>query len=133
MQNNTLGGKEKSFLWSYDGERIVIRKKINGVRKESEISYLNNELEKIMLYIKQGERISLANNVAKLKNGTEKEGIGHYIYNYLERKIDKAQSASQLVAIMVKANVLGYNEAKKNMEFWINDMNWRERMLNYVK
>jgi hypothetical protein len=134
MKANTLSG-EKPFHWSYDGENIVVRKNVrnNDVWNEMEICYTNSEIVMLISYIKQKRRVALANSVSKLQDGTEKEGIGNYIYNNIEKNISKAQSASQLVAILHDVNVLGFNGAKRNMEFWVNDIHWRERILGYMK
>lgn len=137
MQNNTLGAKEKSFLWFYDGEKIIIKRKIKN-NTELENYFFNNEIDLLMLYVKQNERVKLANNVTKIQEGTEKDGIGNFIYNNISKNISKAQAlskaqaASQLVSIFYNTKVLFFNQRKINMEFWIDNIDWRERILSYI-
>jgi hypothetical protein len=131
IQNNTLGAKEKSFLWFYDGEKITIKRKIkNNIELINDFS--NNEINILMSYIKQSGRVALANNVTKVQDGTEKDGIGKFIYTNINKDISAAQAASQLVSIFYNANVVCFNGRKRNMEFWIDNINWKERILNYT-
>lgn len=132
MQNNTLGAKEKPFLWFYDGEKISVKRKIkNNIELKND--FFNNELDILMSYIKKNGRVSLANNVTKIQDGTEKDGIGNFIYTNISNNMSKAQAASQLVSIFYNTKVLCFNGRKTNMEFWIDNINWRERVLSYIK
>ena len=62
-----------------------------------------------------------------------KDGIGSYIYNNIEENTSLVQTASQLVSILYNADVLYYNNKKKGMEFWINNPNWKDQILKYIK
>ncbi|WP_343766563.1 hypothetical protein [Clostridium malenominatum] len=123
--------EEKTFLWSYDGQKIVVLKEFKS-GKEYKYVFSNSEINKILSYIEKSGKVSLANSVSKLQDGTEKEGIGKYIYDNINKDSGVAQTASQLVAIFYNANVLYYNNKKKGMEFWINNINWQERILNFM-
>ncbi|MDD7793710.1 hypothetical protein [Clostridium sp. 'White wine YQ'] len=132
FKGNTLGSKEKLFMWSYNGDELRIKKEqIDG--KELNYTFSNFELEKIIKYIESRNKVALANNVEKLSNKTEKEGIGSFIYNNLKSDTGIAQSSSQLVSIFYMTSIISYNGKKKDMEFWIKDSNWRECLRNYVK
>lgn len=130
IKNNTLSA-EKPFLWFYDGERIIIKRKFKNNPEFINI-FSNDEIEKLILYIKQNSRVALANSVTKVQDGTEKDGIGKFIYNNINKDSSKQQAASQLVTIFYNADILLYNNKKKNMEFWINNINWKERILSYI-
>ncbi|MBU3144608.1 hypothetical protein [Clostridium sp. CF012] len=132
LQGNTLGGKEKYFWWLYDGEKITIKRKIKN-NPDCITQLSNNQVDMLMLYIKQSGRTPLANSMTKIEDGTEKDGIGKYIYNDIIKDKRVAQSASQLVSIFHRINVLHYNGKKRNMEFWINNMNWKEIILSFMK
>lgn len=131
LEGNTLGGKEKLFWWNYDGEKITIKKKKKD-KSDCIIDFFNCEIDMLIEYIKQSERVPLANNIQKLQDGTEKDGIGKYIYNNIIKNNDKAQSASQFVSIFLQINILGYNGKKSNMEFWVINMDWKERILEFT-
>lgn len=126
---NTLGAKKKEFEWNYNENTILIKKpSYNNL-----IKYSDSELDKIIKYIKDNDRVSLANNVEKLKKGLEKDGLGKFVFNNIESEITKAQSVSQIVAILHKVGALYYNNAKKNMEFWVSEKDWKRCVKEYIK
>ena len=51
----------------------------------------------------------LANNVEKLANGTEKHGLGRFLYEQLGRDTAGAQLAGQLGVILTSAGVWDYH------------------------
>ena len=132
LQDHTLGGKEKSFWWLYDGEKIMIKREIKN--SPAWITHFsNNQVDKLISYVKQRGRVPLANSMTKIEDGTEQDGIGNYIYNNIIEDKRVAQSASQLVSIFHRINVLHFNGKKRNMEFWINNMNWKESIVSFIK
>lgn len=128
----TLGGKAKEFEWNYDGEKIVIGRKFVNLNNNIQSEFTNNEVSLILSYIKNKGKVDLANSVSKLKDGTEKDGIGKFIYENIKSDTTLAQAASQLVSILINVNVLGYNEKKRNMEFWLIDDKWENALLKYL-
>lgn len=131
LQSNTLG-RGKRFWWFYDGEKITIEKEIKNMPNWI-INFTNDEIDMLIAYINQSGRVSLSNSMTKLEYGTEKDGIGKYIYNNIKKDKRVAQSASQLVSIFHNINVLHSNGKKNNMEFWINNMNWKELIMDKFK
>lgn len=135
MEDKLLKGytlsEEKPFLWDYDGEKIFISKKDKN-QNEYTFNFTNIQIDGLLLYIKNKGRVPLANSVSKIKDGTEKDGIGTYLYNNIRQDTTFQQTSSQLVSILCNVNVLHYNNKKKGMVFWINDMNWRERLLDFT-
>lgn len=123
----TLGTKKKEFKWKYSGYDglTIIRAFKNG---DNKTEFSNTDIEKIINYIKGKGRVPLANSVGKLTNGTEKDGFGSFIYEYISRNTADAQASSQLVSILYSAGVIGYNGATLGMEFWILDENWKEKL-----
>ena len=128
----TLGSKHKEFLWKYsieEGLTISLTfKNGNYITK-----FKNNELNEIIDYTIKKQRIQLANNVEKLANGTEKEGLGSFIYNTISRETVDAQASSHIAAILFEIGVFDYNGAKRGMEFWVIDSAWEQRFLEYEK
>lgn len=131
VKNYTLSAGNP-FLWSYDGNEIfVLKEDKNGT--EYTFTFNNDEIDGLMEYINKRERVPLGNSVSKVIDGTEKDGIGTYIYSNIAKNTSIVQTASQLVSILYNTNVLYYNNQKKSMEFWINNRNWKEQLLKYMK
>jgi hypothetical protein len=125
----TLGGKAKEFEWKYDGEKIIISREFGKLHNNIQTEFTNNEISLILSYIKYKGKAYLSNSVSKLQDGTEKDGIGKFIYENIKSDTTFAQTASQLVSIFVKANILEYNGKKRNMEFWLVDEEWEKALL----
>ena len=121
----TLGAKQKDFKWTYDeDEGLTIKRNfINGIYTTT---FTNDEINKIIDYISQSKQVKLANNVSKLKNKTENDGLGKFVYDILDRDVTDAQAMSQFAAIFVNQDILGYNNKKRNMLFWVENENWRK-------
>lgn len=128
----TLGGKAKKFEWSYDGEKIKINRKIGRFDSNIQSEFTNNEISHIISYIKYKKKVCLSNSVSKLQDGTEKDGIGKFIYENIKSDTTLAQTASQLASIFIATNILGYNGKKRNMEFWLINEEWENALLEYL-
>lgn len=129
--NSETLGKKKPFLWFYDGEKIIIERKFKNNPRYQNI-FLNSEIDKIIEYISKNDEVPLANNVEKVVNGEEKEGIGKYIYDNISKDTSAQQCSSQLVAIFYDTNIILYNNKKRNIQFRINNKNWKETLINYI-
>lgn len=124
----TLGAKNKEFEWTYstsDGITIF-RDFKNGSNK---VVFTNDDIEKMLKYIEFKKEVELANSVTKLLYGTEKDGIGKFIYENIDKNTTTAQAASQLVAIFYKAGILGYNQKPRGMKFWLECNEWEKQLL----
>jgi hypothetical protein len=73
---------------------------------------------------------ALANNAAKLYTGTEKDGIGKFLYK-LRPEVSYAQLSSQLGAIFYQAGVWEWNEERRGMEFLLLSENWQEKTIEH--
>lgn len=123
----TLSPKGKEFKWRYSkSDGLVITRTFKSGNNKTEFS--NEDIDKIINYIKEKGIVPLANNVEKLSNGTEKEGIGSFIYQNISSDTTNAQAASQLASILYNTGVLGYNGAARGMEFWILEENWKGKL-----
>lgn len=123
----TLSSKQKEFKWRYsryDGLTIT-RPFKNGIHKTQ---FTDTDIEKIINYIQENGKVTLSNNVKKLADGTEKDGIGSFIFQNISRNTTDAQTASHLASILYNVGVLGYNGALRGMEFWILEENWKEKL-----
>ncbi|MNN67282.1 hypothetical protein D3C81_1829080 [compost metagenome] len=63
-----------------------------------------------------------------MKDGTEKDGLGKFIFEELKRDISSAQASSQLIAIFYDAGIIYTNEKVKGIKFWIKDEDWKEQL-----
>lgn len=125
----TLGSKSKLFEWMFDSKigLKIVRQFSTGERIDI---FSTNELEQIIQFTIKNGNMPLANNVVKIHNGTEKKGLGSFIYNQFDKDINKAQAASQLAAILVNTGIYDYNGVTRNMEFWIKNSDWQLLLMN---
>lgn len=82
--------------------------------------------------MQDGEWKALANGAAKLYMGTEKDGIGKFLYK-LRPEVSYAQLSSQLAAIFYQSGVWEWNEQKRGMEFLLLSENWQEKTIKYYR
>jgi hypothetical protein len=122
VQGSTLGGKAKPFRWKVDevGDLLIERKFDLKSSPEPTVHYTKfsvEEIQAIAIYVEQNGWTDLANNISKLGNGTEKEGIGKFLYNDLNCDITKCQASSQLSAIFTHAGIWEHNGKSRSMQF----------------
>ncbi|MDD4239569.1 MAG: hypothetical protein PHT62_13610, partial [Desulfotomaculaceae bacterium] len=134
VHSTTFGGKAKSFWWKIDseGNLSILRffKSSNGVsEKFKRIS--REEIEKLNLYMAENEWVSLANNVEKLGNGVEKEGIGRFLYENFKWNIADCQLASHLGVIFSLSGMWEYNGKERGILFRRLNRDWRELVKDY--
>lgn len=131
----TLGGKEKPFEWKLDDNGLLsIRRMFDSKTgmKTEEKTILRNELERINNYVAQGW-CHLANNVKKLRDGNERDGIGSFLYDTLGWNETDSQLASQLASLFTKSGIWHSNGKKINMQFKSIRKEWCELLVNYYR
>lgn len=74
----------------------------------------------------------LANDAAKLYMGTEKDGIGKFMYR-LRPEVSYAQLSSQLAAIFYHSEIWKWNERKRGMRFLLFSGDWQEKTMQYYR
>ncbi|RLA73625.1 MAG: hypothetical protein DRG30_06035 [Epsilonproteobacteria bacterium] len=128
----TLGGKHKRFWWKIDENCsiTIIRKFNSGSGKITLDIFTEKEIENIQQFI-NGNKIPLANNVEKIKDGTEKEGLGRFLYEQLNKNTTQAQLASHISAIFYYAGIWDYNRQVRNMLFWNKSKDWKNLIKAY--
>jgi len=132
INSKTLSSRSKDFQWKYDDcNGLEIRRMFKG-NTERRTIFTTKDIDKIINFVFKNGKVSLANNVGKLKNGIEKKGLGKFIYEELGRDVSDAQATSQLAAIFVLVKIFEYNGKLKNMEFWLNNINWRDKLNQYM-
>lgn len=128
----TLGGKHKRFWWKInkDCSLEIIRKFDSGNGKITLETFSEKEIENIQQFI-NNTKIPLANNVQKIKDGTEKKGLGKFLYEKLDRNTTQAQLASHISTVFYKSGIWGYNRKKQNMLFWKLSNDWKNLLNAY--
>lgn len=129
IEGYTLSSK-KPFLWCYDEAKIIIKREFKSSLRQDEFN--NDQIDKIIQYISKNNEVFLSNNVEKLRNQTENEGIGKFIYEEIKRDGTFAQAASQLASIFCECNVLYMWKDSRKMKFSIKDLNWKTKILDLI-
>lgn len=130
----TLGAKAKSFWWKLNEDySVTILRKFdlnNGKVKRSDTIFAL-EIDKLQQFV-DDSKVPLANSVEKLAKGTEKEGLGKFLYDGLNWKdTTKAQVSSQIAALFFYSGIWDYNGKLKGMEFWKLQEDWREILSSF--
>ncbi|AKB18346.1 MULTISPECIES: hypothetical protein [unclassified Methanosarcina] len=131
--SHTLGTKEKVFSWRIDSRgNIFVKRKFRNdcFPRIDKISC--SHLDKLQSFMQDREWKDLANDAAKLYLGTEKDGIGKFLYR-LRPEVPYAQLSSQLAAIFYHSEVWEWNEQKRGMKFLLLPGNWQERTMQYYR
>jgi hypothetical protein len=130
-RSRTLGIKQKAFSWRIDGRgNIFIKRKFRRARfpRIDKISCIH--LERLCRFMQDMEWKDLANDAAKLYTGTEKDGIGKFLYR-LRPEIPYAQLSSHLAAIFYHSEVWKWNEQRRGMKFSQLSEDWQQRTMQY--
>jgi len=131
--SHTLGTREKVFSWRIDSRgNIFIKRKFRNGRFPRIDKISCSHLEKLQNFMQDREWKALANNAAKLYMGTEKEGVGKFLYK-LRREVTYAQLSSQLASIFYHSEVWEWNEQKRGMQFLLLPGNWQEKTVKYYR
>jgi hypothetical protein len=129
----TLGAKEKVFFWRIDSRgNIFIKRKFKKTLFPRIDKISRNHLERLHEYMQDREWKCLANDAAKLYVGTEKDGIGKFLYR-LRPEVTYAQLSSQLAAIFYHSEVWKWNEKKRGMKFLLFSDDWQEKAMQYYR
>jgi hypothetical protein len=129
----TLGTKQKAFSWRIDIHgNIFIKRKFRKNRLPRIDKISRSHLDRLCVYMQDREWNDLANGAVKLYMGTEKEGIGKYIYR-LRPEISYAHLSSQLGAIFYNSGVWKWNEQKRGMKFLLISKDWQEKTMKYYE
>ena len=128
VHSTTFGGKAKSFWWKIDddGSLFITRnfKTTSGVVKKSVKFISREEIERLNKYMAINQWVSLSNNVEKLKNGKEKEGIGRFLYEHLKWNTTDCQLAGHLGVIFSLSGVWQFNGKERWIQFKQLNENW---------
>lgn len=127
----TLGIKQKAFSWRIDGSgNLFIKRRFRRARFPRIDKVSCSHLDKLGRFMEDMEWKDLANDAAKLYMGTEKNGIGKFMYR-LRPEVPYAQLSSQLATIFYYSEVWKWNERKMGMKFLLLSGNWQEKTTQY--
>jgi len=117
----TLGGKFKGFWWEIDQDcSIHIYRDFDLRSKQITTSKIisRDVINDLLIYLSEFKEFTLANNVTKLANGTErKDGIGYFLFNNLGWSTTDCQLASHIGSIFSNADIWRSNGKKRNIKF----------------
>lgn len=130
---NTLGGKSKPFKCKLNSQNCLTISRMYQSGKPHEKVITQADLTKINTYIERSGWMDLANNVEKLRNGTEKEGFGWFLYNILKWTVEEAQLSSHLGALFVNAGIWQSNGKRTGIRFKKNNEKWEEKLALFFK
>lgn len=137
-QEYTLSGKKKPFSSKIDENiNLTIRRRFKDNPNDKIDSYSLKRLEIIQDFMKKHNWVPLANNVEKMKKGTEIRGLGSFVYDNIRADSSFAQTTSQLAAIFVVAGIWDRDmqqingEGKRRMVFKFKGINWKEALITY--
>ena len=85
-----------------------------------------HEMDLIFDYVTHNKWYDLANSVSKIPDGTEKEGIGKFMFYNLGWDQTKSQLSSHLGAIFSRSGIWEYNGKIRGIQFRRNLDQWRE-------
>jgi len=116
IQSHTLSDKAKPFNWKMNGQgNLEIKRWFqNGQLHHMQIQ--KAALDQIERYMQGKDWVDLANNVESLHHGTEKEGLGKFLYEELKWNVLEAQLASHLSALFVEIGAWNTNGLKRNIK-----------------
>ncbi len=132
-RSRTLGAKHKGFSWRIDDRgNLFIKRKFRNNRFPRIDKISCRHLDRLCEFMQDGEWKALANGAANLCMGTEKDGIGKFLYK-LRPEVSYAQLSSQLGAIFYQAGVWEWNEQKRGMKFLLLSESWQEKTIEYYR
>jgi hypothetical protein len=125
--SNTLGFKEKLFKWRIDNNKLEIYREMKNGPECRNVTLF--DLDHIHSYVSKNNWTHLANSVSKIPNGTEKEGIGKYMYEELRLPVSDAQLASHISALFCQAGIWVSNGVVKGMMFRKVKDDWKTAIM----
>ena len=93
----------------------------------------DTEIDKINIFMEDNKWKDLANNVEKLHNGTEKDGIGKFLFEDLNWSTTDCQLAGHLGVILTEAEAWQYNKKQRGIKFKKINFNWRDKVKDYYQ
>lgn len=112
------GGGAKSFCWGWDGATVQIWRE-NGWDDRfpvAEVAEIVNSLEDQFRL----QWFPLANNVEKMRNGTEQPGLGMTILNIRPGDVRHAQASSYLGVVFEHVGLATWNGKSKRIAWRLN-------------
>lgn len=132
-RSHTLGTKQKAFSWRMDSRgNIFIKRKFRRGRFPRIDKISCSHLDRLCEFMQDMKWKDLANDASKLYMGTEKDGIGKFLYR-LRPEVPYAQLSSHLGAIFYISEVWEWNEQKRGMKFLLLPGDWQKKTMQYYR
>ncbi len=134
VYSTTLGSREKKFHWKIDDEvNLHILRQFKLAKYDTNDRLSTEQIGQIADFVSRNGEVRLSNNVVKLGKGTEKEGLGRFMFETFDLTPTKAQASSQLAALFVDAGIWKWNEKKRGMAFQTNTIHWKDTLRAYYE
>lgn len=118
VHSKTFGGKQKSFWWRVDDDSTIYIRRVFKGNKQRKDRISAEELGQLNRWMSDSNWVPLANNIEKLRLGTEQEGVGWFLCRRLGWKASAEwQLASQVGVIFTLSDVWEYNGRKRGICF----------------
>lgn len=116
-------GKSNPFQWRLSEHHdLEIKREPN-----SKIEVVTSQdIDALQEYLKGGDWFALSNNVEKLHQGAENEGIGWFLFNFCDYDPTQAQLSSHLGALFSDLGIWEWNSRKRGIKFRLITINWRD-------
>jgi hypothetical protein len=127
VHSKTFGGKQKSFWWRVDDDSIIYIRRVFKGNKQRTDRISAEELGQLNRWVSDSNWVPLANNIEKLRLGTEQEGVGWFLCNVLRwQSSAEWQLSSQLGVIFTLSGVWEYNGRRRGICFRKTSEEWRD-------
>lgn len=122
-----LGSINKSFVWEYKNDILTIQNSLKA--RNTKMTFTREELKKIIDYIGDEGPAYVADDLGKIVSGREKEGVGKFIYEEVDRDLTRFQYASHLIAIFLEVDIVEYYGHKRDLTFQLKRPDYTKNLL----
>ena len=107
---STTLGRAKPFWWHIDADcNLTIGRRFKNQKKLNHKKIIRDTINDLLQYLPNDSWFSLAHNVQKLARGSEKNGIGLFLYRESNFSETEAQLASHIATLFHRSNLWDYN------------------------
>ncbi len=122
-----LGSVNKSFVWEFKGDTLIIQNSMKA--RNTKITFSKEGVEKIINYIGDEGPAYLADDLGKIVSGREREGVGKFIYDEVDRDVKMSQYAPHLMAIFLEKDIVEYYGHKRDLTFQLKRPDYIKNLL----
>lgn len=110
-----LESVNKSFLWEYKNDKLFIQQSLKA--SNNRVVFTKDELEMIINYIGDEGFAYIADDVGEIVSGREKNGIGLFVYEKIDKDLNRIKYMRQLVAVLMEQDIIEYYGHSRDLTF----------------